>query len=182
MNTSLPTLGFDLAQTETFLRLRWTVVNRASDPLYLCVRTNIGDKIFAQPYTYLREADSVLAMTFRDIPIPPGMNVYHPDFPYYRMLKPGQSVQEAVEVPVPVREAHPYCERTYSDKTIPVPVTKIEFSVEYLWCRDKYVAYPIPHDPELVQARGNQYHLLEKIFELQRPVLVAKRLDEFYRY
>jgi hypothetical protein len=182
MSTALPTLVVDLTQTETFLRLRWTAVNRASDPLYLCVRTNIGDEIFALPYTYLRENDSVLAMTFRDIPIPPGMNVYSADIPFYRMLEQGQSVTEAVEVPVPVREVHPYCEQTYPDNTVLVYVTKIAFSVEYLWCRDKYSAYPTPHDPELVMVRGSQHHLLEKLFELQKPMIVAKRLDEFYRY
>jgi hypothetical protein len=182
MNRSLPTLGLDLAQTETFLRLRWTVVNRAPDPLYVCVRTNVGNQMLAQPHTYLREADSVLAMAFRDLPIPPDMSVYSPYIPFCRMLEQGQSVHEAVEVPVPVRELHPYCAMTYPDQTVPVPVTKVEFSVEYLWCGDKRFAYPTPQDPELVQVRGNQHHLLEKIVELQRPVIVEKRLDEFYRY
>lgn len=182
MSTVIPTWTTDLTQAETSLRLSWAVTNPGADNLYVCVRTNVGNELFAQPYTYLHENNSIIVMTFRTIPIPPDMEVYAPDIPFYRMLEAGQSTDETVHVPLPIREIHPYCARTYPDKPTPLQVWKIEFSVEYFWAKERHFVRQTAHDPELVKAGGGQHYLLESVFQLARPVTVQKRNDKFYRF
>jgi hypothetical protein len=171
-----------LAQTETALSVSWSVVNNAAESIYVCVRGNLDNELVTAPYTYLSEQDAVLVMTFRKIPIPPNMEVFAPDIPFYRLLEAGQSTEETCEVKIPVREIHPYGERTYPEQTIAVRVSKVVFSVEYFWLRDKHFARQTDHDPALVKAGGGQHFLLEKAFQLTRPVTVLKRTDAFFRY
>lgn len=182
MKPAPPNLIANLTQAEDSVRLEWTVANQATEPLYVCVRTNIGNELFPHPYAYLRENDSVLTMTYSTLSIPPNQEYFAPDIPFFRLLESGQSTNEDVNIPVPIREIHPYCSRTYPEKSIQVRVQKIVFSVEWLWAKDRHFARHTKHDPDLVKAGGSPKHLLEKVLLLRKPMLVLKRTDAFYRY
>jgi len=182
MSQPSPTLTANLVQSETALRLHWSFANHSEERLYVCVRANIGNKLLAAPYTYLSAADAVLVATFRWLPFPPNTDVFAADIPFYRLLEPGQTAEEACELAVPIHELHPYGARKYPEQPISVRVAQIAFSVEYFRSRDALFADATPQDPELVKAKSERPLYLEKVLPLDRPVTVLKRTDRFFRY
>lgn len=182
MNQPTPTLTASLSPGEHALRLLWSLANATEEPLYVCVRANIGNQLLTAPYTYLGEADGILVATFRWLPVPPNIDVTSVDIPFYRKLEPGQAADEACELPIPLRESHPYGNRKYPENPVPVQVSKVAFSVEYFGLRDALFARETRLDPELVQAKSERPLYLEKLLTLDRPVTVLKRTDRFFRY
>lgn len=182
MNQPTPTLTASLAPGEHALRLRWSFANTTEEPVYVCVRANIGNQLLTAPYTYLGEADGVLVATFRWLPVPPNIDVPSVDIPFYRKLEAGQAADEVCELPLPLRELHPYGNRKYPEQPVSVPVSKIAFSVEYFLTRDALFARETPHDPALVQAKSERAAFLEQLLPLERPVAVLQRTDRFFRY
>jgi hypothetical protein len=176
------TLTATLAQNDKELSIAWTFVNNAEDGVYVCVRTNVDGEPNVAPYTYLSDNDAALAVTFRRMPLPRDRHIYTPVIPFYRLLEPGQTIHETCAVPLPARELHAYAEREYPDNPIPIRVSKVAFSVQYFWLKDKRFARPAKTDPALFRASGASLALLETSLGLDRPVTVLKRTDKsFYR-
>jgi hypothetical protein len=182
MNQPTPTLTASLTPGENALRVLWSLANPAAEGLYVCVRANIGNQLLTAPYTYLSEGDSVLTATFRWLAAPPNVDVTAVDLPFYRLLEAGQTAEEKSELALPIRELHPYGNRKYPEKPVPVQVSRIAFSVECFWSRDALFARETRLDPELVQAKSERPLYLEKLFTLDRPVTLLKRTDRFFRY
>lgn len=170
-----------LVHVEDALRISWSPTNRAQEAIYLCVRANIDNQVLSIPYTYLANDDRLLVVTLSEFPLPPDIDIYAPDIPFYRRLEPGQTTAEAFELPVPAHELHPYGDRPIPQPPIPISVSTIAFSVACFAASDKIFATPNPVAPDLFKAKGRDTQLLEQRFELQRPIVVMKRTDNFYR-
>jgi hypothetical protein len=182
MKAPPPTLTATLTQSNELLAIVWSFANGAQDGLYFCVRTSAGKDPCAAPYTFLQGNDTVLAVTFRRMPLPPDRNLAVPVVPFYRLLEPGQTAHETCVIPLPARELHAYADPKYPDKPIPVAVSKIAFSVEHFWLKDMHFAVPATNDPALYKASGSSLTLLEAALPLDRPVTVLKRTDpSFFR-
>jgi hypothetical protein len=183
---SKPEIRIDArAQASTdLLRLDCTFVNQSDRPLYVFTRV-LSKSLQPLPqraYTAYRADDEALHVFLGVPPIPKGLHVYAKVVPLASLVRPGKSVMEHFELPVPVAEWQPYADPETTDDVEPVQTHKVVVTTEY-FSGDKLVREP-RWDAALGYFRALGVPLLRThmAIELAAPIVVMKRNDEFPRF
>ena len=168
-----------LSMESTVLRLEYSVHNGGTDGVFVRSRPQLYGKAGRRPYSFLLGADTLL-LSYLPSPIPPGLNIYAPVPVYSRRVGPLESLDDWLEIPLPVEERHAYCPLEYPEDSELVHVERLLFRTEC--CSEAAAGTPRPgpqEDPGLVYVWGDPAETLELAFET--PVPVLKRQDEFHR-
>jgi hypothetical protein len=166
------------------LRLDCTFVNRSDRPLYVFTRvmSKTLQPLPHRAYTAYRAEDQALHVFLGVPPIPKGLHVYAKVVPLASLLRPGKSMADHFELPIPVAEWQPYADPEQTDDVEPVEVRRIVVTTEY-FSGDKLVREP-RWDAALgyFRALGVTLHRTQAVIELAAPIVVLKRNDEFTRF
>jgi hypothetical protein len=174
-------LSGDIERDANWLRVRYTLINRCADDLFLTVRTKIEGERPNRPYSFFRPADSVMTLSFTMCPPPPDIEIYAPIMPLSVKVKANESYQNFAEAEVPIQEMHPYSEPAYPRDLLPVEVSQLVFANEYVVAPDAKFVRDVKNHSGFYRVGGSPKRRLELQFNIHPPVTVLKRAGAFYR-
>jgi hypothetical protein len=128
------------------------------------------------------EIEQAVHVFLGQAPLPAGIEVLVKALPLSRLLKRGDTFKDYIDISIPIMEWQPYAHDKYPSDCIDRLVNRLVLSTEFIFPENAFFARKIDKPQGYFRVNGYPVGKLSTTIQLDHPVRVLQRTDDFVRF